>query len=128
MPRDFSRSDRVADALQQELVELIRDEMRDPRISMVNITAVEVSRDLAVARVFVNFVVAKSEDEVQRAIETLNGAAGFLRTQLARRMRLRTVPKPQFYYDSSSERGQKLSALIDLAIRTDKTKHPEAEE
>lgn len=128
MPRDFSRSDRIADALQQELVELIRDEMRDPRISMVNITAVEVSRDLAVARVFVNFVVAKPEEEALRAIDTLNGAAGFLRTQLARRMRLRTVPKPHFYYDTSGEHGQKLSALIDLAINADKTKHPEAED
>lgn len=123
MPRDFKRTDRVADALQQELMQLIREEMRDPRIGMANVTAVEVSRDLSAAKVFVNFVAAKTDDEASEAVAVLNNAAGFLRTSLAKVMRMRTVPKLRFLYDSSGERGQHLSALIDYAIAQDREHH-----
>ena len=110
----------MGDALQRELVQLIRDEMRDPRVGMVNITAVEVSRDLGAARVFVNFVVAKDDEAAKAAVAVLNKAAGFLRSNLAKTMTLRTVPSLRFFYDASGERGQKLSALIDLAIAKDR--------
>ncbi len=127
MPREFSRADRVADALQKELAELVRDELRDPRVAMANITAAEVSRDLAVAKVFVNFVSQPEQDAAEAAVAVLNGAAGYLRTQLAHRIRMRHVPKLQFIYDTSGIRGQKLSALIDLAISQDKQHHTDSE-
>ena len=123
MPRDFSRTDRIWDALQQELVQLIRNEMRDPRVGMVNVTGVDVARDLSAAKVYVNFVVTKAEDDVKSAIDVLNNAAGFLRSNLAKIMKLRTVPKLRFIYDSSGEQGQKLSALIDYALAQDREHH-----
>ena len=123
MPRDFSRTDRIGDALQQELVQLIRDEMRDPRIGMVNVTGVEVSKDLSAAKVYVNFVVTKSDDDAGAAVKVLNNAGGFLRTNLAKVMKLRTVPKLRFIYDGSGERGQQLSALIDYALAQDREHH-----
>ena len=123
MPKDYSRTDRISDAVQRELAELIRDEMRDPRLGMVNITAVEVSRDLSAAKVFVNFVIAKTEAEADQAVAVLNHAGGFLRTQLAKVIRTRTVPKLRFIYDGSGERGQKMSALIDYALSQDRAQH-----
>ncbi len=122
MPREFTRNDRVSDALQRELAELIRDEVRDPRLKMVNITGVEVNRDLANAKVFVTFVGSDSEDESLQAAKILNGASGFLRSLLAKRMQMRTTPRLHFIYDPSSKRGQDLSALIDAAVKTDNTR------
>lgn len=122
MPREFTRNDRVADALQRELAELIRDEVRDPRLKMVNITGVDVNRDLANAKVFVTFVGTDSDDESLQAAKILNGASGFLRSLLAKRMQMRTTPRLHFIYDPSSKRGQDLSALIDAAVKTDSTR------
>lgn len=96
MPREFTRSDRVADALQRELAQLIRDEMDDPRLGIVNITEVQVSRDMSQAKVYVNFVVPKSDDEAAAAMDVLNGAAGFLRAQLAKAIRMRSIPQAAF--------------------------------
>jgi len=122
MPREFTRNDRVSDALQRELAELIRDEVRDPRLTMVNILAVEVNRDLSNAKVYVSFVGTDSEDESKEAAGVLNGAAGFLRSLLAKRMQMRTTPRLHFIYDPSSKRGQDLSALIDSAVSTDNSR------
>ncbi|WP_461517800.1 30S ribosome-binding factor RbfA [Porticoccus sp.] len=123
MPREFTRNDRVADALQRELAQLIRDEVRDPRLGLVNITAVEVVRDLSSAKVFVNLVGADSAEQSEKAAELLNGAAGFLRTHLAKRMQLRITPRLRFIYDLSGKRGQELSALIEYAVNRDKERH-----
>ena len=127
MPREFTRNDRVSDALQRELAELIRDEVRDPRLKMVNITGVEVNRDLANAKVFVSFVGTDSEDESLEAAKILNGASGFLRSLLAKRMQMRTTPRLHFIYDPSSKHGQDLSALIDAAVKTDHTKRSDSD-
>lgn len=122
MPKDYSRTDRVGDAIQRELAQLVRDELRDPRLGMVNLTGVEVSKDLTSARVYVNFVDNKTQDEAAQAVAVLNNASGFLRTQLAKVIRLRIVPRMKFYFDGSGERGQHLSALIDYAIARDRSK------
>lgn len=116
MPREFTRVERVSDAVQQELAVLIRDNISDPRVGMLSVTDVEVSRDLAYAKVFVSFIGDRSQKDIDVALEALNGASGYLRKLLAANIKLRITPKLQFSYDESGRRGQHLSALIDLAI------------
>ena len=129
MPREFKRSDRVADAVQRELADLIRSEIRDPRLAMINVTGVDVTRDLAEAKVFVNFIEQLDDKEHDERTAVLNKAAGFIRSKLMRRMRLRATPKLTFFYDATGERGRKLSALIDYAVAQDQhsTKNEEGE-
>jgi len=122
MPRDFSRTRRVADQIQRELAELVRDEVRDPRVGSVTVSEVRVTRDLAHARVLVTQLGAEREASLEM-VEALNHAAGFLRTQLARRLRLRTVPALHFEHDDSFDRGARLSRLIDEAVSEDESRH-----
>ena len=117
MPRDYPRSRRIAEQLQRELSDIIRLELKDPRVGMITITDVEVSPDHAYARVF--FTSLGKPSEIDDATEGLRHAAGFLRSQLARRMKLRIVPQLQFKYDESVERGMRLSQLIDTAVAQD---------
>ena len=118
MPREFTRAERVSDAVQQELAVLIRDEVRDPRVGMVSVTDVDVSRDLAYAKIHVTFVGDRDHEEIGQAVRALNGAAGYLRKLLAASIKLRITPKLTFIYDESGRRGQHLSALIDYAMST----------
>ena len=83
---------------------------------MVNITDVEISRDLTVGKIYVTFVDDRDQKQIDQGIEALNGASGYLRKLLANSIKLRIVPRLTFYYDESGRRGQHLSALIDLAI------------
>lgn len=126
MPRPASksapRSRRIADQIQRELSELIRLEMRDPRVTMVTLTGVEVGADNSHARVF--FTTFGSEAQVESCAHGLNSAAGFLRSQLASRLTIRTVPALHFEFDSSIDRGVRLSKLIDDAIADD-SRHSE---
>ncbi len=132
-----SRAQRVGDQIQKELASLIQLEVSDPRIGMVSITGVEVSRDLSHAKVYVTVMNTLSEDasvnqltlsspgeldriEVEENIKALIKASGFLRTMLSKRLRTRSIPKLQFYYDNSIERGQQLSGLIDNALKADR--------
>lgn len=117
MPKDYSRGRRIADQIQRELSDIIRLEIKDPRVGMVTITDVEVSQDNAHAKVFFT---ALGEPVQQEAAErALNHAAGFLRSALAQRLKLRTVPQLRFDYDASVERGMRLSKLIDQAVSGD---------
>ncbi|MDB3993480.1 30S ribosome-binding factor RbfA [Gammaproteobacteria bacterium] len=132
-----SRAQRVGDQIQKELASLIQLEVSDPRIGMVSITGVEVSRDLSHAKVYVTVMNTLSEDasvnqltlsspgeldriEVEENIRALSKASGFLRTMLSKRLRSRSIPKLQFFYDNSIERGQQLSGLIDNALKADR--------
>ncbi|MDE0747165.1 MAG: 30S ribosome-binding factor RbfA [Porticoccaceae bacterium] len=118
MPREFTRAERVSDAVQQELAVLIRDEVRDPRVGMVSVTDVDVSRDLAYAKIHVTFIGDHTQKEIDEAMAALNGASGYLRKLLAASIKLRITPKLTFLFDESGRRGQHLSALIDYAIST----------
>ncbi|MCS4504661.1 Ribosome-binding factor A [wastewater metagenome] len=118
MARDFSRTRRVGEQIQRELAELIRDEVRDPRVGSVTVSEVSVTRDFAHARVLVTVLGASAEASAD-AVEALNHAAGFLRSQLARRVRLRQVPALVFEYDESFDRGARVSRLIDEAVARD---------
>lgn len=120
MAREFSRTQRVADFIKRELAGLIQFELRDPRIGMVSITDVEVSRDLSYARVFVTVLGKESEAEAAEAVEALNHASGFLRTRVARVMKARTTPRLRFVFDSSIVRGARMSDLIDRAVAEDR--------
>ena len=117
MPRDFPRTRRVGEQLQRELATLIRDELSDPRLGMISISAVEVSRDLSHARVF--FSTLGEQEDADRSLEVLQGAAGFLRHLLGKRLVMRHVPQLHFKQDHSLEQGARLSALIDSAVRGD---------
>ncbi|WP_101757642.1 30S ribosome-binding factor RbfA [Oceanicoccus sp. KOV_DT_Chl] len=127
MPREYTRTQRVGDFLKQELATLIQFEVRDPRVGMVSVTDVEVSRDMSHAKVFITVLGKESEADAAESIEALNKAAGFLRTQVARSNNARTTPKLRFYFDSSVGRGQHLSSLIDRAVSADKAFAGDAE-
>ncbi len=121
MPNDFPRSHRVADFIQRELSELIRTEIKDPRVSaMVTVSSVEVSRDLGTAKIHYTIMGAEpgEREETEKA---LKNAAGFLRRKLAPRLNTRSVPQLRFYYDDSIERGAQMSALIDDAVASNTT-------
>ncbi|MCK9530356.1 MAG: 30S ribosome-binding factor RbfA [Gammaproteobacteria bacterium] len=123
MAREFSRTDRIADQMQRELALLIQQEMRDPRVGMVTVAAVELSRDLSVAKVFVS--VLGDAEQAQAALAVLKKAAGFLRHELGRRMIVRALPELRFVHDTTSERGAHLSALIDQAVAKDRKEDSE---
>lgn len=126
MPRDFSRARRVGDQIQQELAELIRDEIRDPRVGSVTVSEVRASRDFAHAEVFVTGL-GMEEAASMEMVKALNGAAGFLRHQLARRLSLRTVPALRFHYDPVFDRGARLNRLIDEVRPEDGTSGQDAD-
>ncbi len=109
-----SRRARIADQIQRELAEVIRLELRDPRVGLVTMTGVELSRDQSHAKVF--FTVLGAESAAADATEGLQRAAGFLRSQLAHRLTTRKVPELHFHFDDSVERGVRLSRLIDEAV------------
>jgi ribosome-binding factor A len=107
-----ARSARIADQIQRSLAELIRLEVRDPRVGLVTITGVELSRDHSHAKVFFTVLGADSAS----ALEGLSRAAGFLRSELSHRLTTRKVPELHFSFDESVERGVRLSRLIDEAV------------
>ena len=110
-----ARSARIADQIQRELAEVVRTELRDPRVGLVTFTGVELSRDQSHAKVF--FTALGSPAEGADALEGLQRAAGFLRSQLAHRLTTRKVPELHFAYDESVERGVRLARLIDEAVK-----------
>lgn len=118
MSKAFLRTGRVAEQIQRELAELIQMEVKDPRVGLVTLTGVEVTQDYAHAKVY--FTTMKSADQAPKAQAGLEHAAGFLRSQLAHRMKLRIMPQLHFIYDISVEHGVRLSQLIDEAVASDK--------
>ena len=116
MPREFSRGRKVGDLIHRELASLIQREVKDPRIGMVTITEANVTRDLAVAEIYYTVLPA---DDVKGTEEALNEAAGFLRSQLASLLNIRTTPKLRFHYDTTIEDGVRISQAIDNAIARD---------
>ena len=105
-----NRSFRVADQIQRDLAELIR-ELKDPRIGMVTVSAVEVTPDYAHAKVFFSVLVG----DATASQEALNEAAGYLRNGLFKRLQIHTVPSPHFHFDRTTERAAEMSALISRA-------------
>ncbi len=115
MTKDYARTERVGEQMQRELAELVRLEVKDPRVRMVTITGVEVARDYSHAKVYYTTL----EGEHAKVQHGLERAAGFLRSQLAHSMKLRVMPQLHFVFDASVEHGARLSRLIDEAIAAD---------
>ena len=120
MAKEYSRTQRVADQMQRELALLIQREVRDPRIGMVTVTAAEVSRDLAHAKIFITLMGDANDEDITQNLAALKDAAGFLRVQLGRVMKLRSIPQLHFFYDESVRRGVHLSSLIERAVAEDR--------
>ena len=110
--KGFQRSDRVAEQVRRDLADLIRTELKDPRVGMISLTAVELTPDYAHAKVFFTTLNDEHLEEVQQGLKR---AAGFLRRELGRRIHIHTLPELHFVYDDSLLRGSSLSQLIDRA-------------
>jgi ribosome-binding factor A len=122
MPQGFGRHQRVAEQIRREIADLLREEIRQVGISLLTVTDCEVTRDLSYARVYYSVLNA---EERERAQGWLDSAAGHLRTELAHRMRLRSVPRLSFHYDPSIEHGMQMDALISAVRRQDDTQNPD---
>ena len=120
MAKEYARTQRVADHLQRELAALIQHEVRDPRVGMVSVTGVDVSRDLGHARVYYTAMGTESSEDAKESTAVLNKAAGFLRSKLSRDSNMRSVPQLRFYFDSSVGRGRDLEDLIQRAASADR--------
>ncbi len=126
MPKEFPRSQRVSEQILRELAELIRLEVKDPRVGFITLTEVQVTPDYAHAKVF--FTSMKGEEGLEEILAGLRRAGGFLRRELGRRIRIHTLPELHFHYDKSVEQGSRMSQLIDEVIREDNARHHEADE
>ena len=111
MGQEYSRTQRVGDFLQRELSTLVQS-LCDPRLGIVSVTAVDVSRDLSHAKVYFTMINCEAEKDIQDTTSILNRASGFLRRGLSKTSGLRTVPKIKFYFDSSISRARDVNLLI----------------
>ncbi|MCX8049717.1 MAG: 30S ribosome-binding factor RbfA [Methylohalobius sp.] len=107
--REYTRSQRIASQLREELSELIRIELKDSRLSWVTVDEVEVSRDLQVAKVYVSSL---KEEQLEESLKALKAAAPFLRHELGKRLHVRVVPELRFYRDTAIEHGLKITQLL----------------
>ncbi|MCL2161771.1 MAG: 30S ribosome-binding factor RbfA [Betaproteobacteria bacterium] len=120
MPKEFSRGQRIAEQIRRELAELIRQEVKDPRVSFISLTEVDLTPDYAHAKIF--FTALGGVDSVPEILEGLRRASGFLRRELGKRIRIHTLPELHFHYDRSVEDGSRLSQLIEQTVREDEAR------
>lgn len=110
MAKEFSRTQRMGGQIQRELALIVQQEIRDPRVGFVTISAVELSRDLSHAKVFIT--VMDPAQDVAETLKVLNKASGFLRKLLGQRMVMRSLPELRFAYDKSLDEGSRIDALL----------------
>ena len=127
MGREFERTQRVSHFLHEELARLLQTTVRDPRVQQVNLTGVEVSRDLSHARVFFTLMSDVSEAERGEINGVLSKASGFLRSELAKSSSMRTVPRISFRFDESVGRGRDMESLLREVRRADAKFHAESD-
>lgn len=119
MPKDFSRTQRLGEQIRRELSVLIQNEVKDPGLGMVSLTAVKLSRDLSHATIYVTVM---NQEEKDASIKALNRASGFLKRKLAMQIHSRIVPALKFIFDESLERSTHLTELINAARKDDAEK------
>jgi ribosome-binding factor A len=122
MAKEFGRDRRVADFIQRELAVVLQREMKDPRVGMVSVNEVRVSSDLGYADIYVSSLDANDAADRDALLKVLVGAAGWLRTLLARVSNMRSVPRLRFHWDEVPERGRRLDDLIDQALVADRAR------
>lgn len=113
------RTQRIGDQIQRELAILIRQELKDPRLGMVTVSAVKVSPDMGYADIYVTVMGSSLDDKPDESIKVLNAAAGFLRGEVGRAIRTRVTPRLRFHYDEVTARGNRMASLINEAVRVD---------
>lgn len=118
MARDYARTDRVSQQIQKEVAMIIQREVKDPRLGMVTVNAVEVTRDLAYAKVFVTFFTLEGQS-AEESVVILNDAASYIRTLLAKRIKARIMPELRFIFDQSMIEGVRMTGLVNDAIAED---------
>ena len=123
MGREFERTQRVSHFLHEELARLLQSKVRDPRVQEVNLTGVEVSRDLSHAKVFFTLMSDASSEERSEVAAVLSKVSGFLRSELAKASTMRTVPRISFRFDESVGRGRDMETLLREARRADEQLH-----
>ena len=116
--KSFSRKDRVSEQIRRELAELIRTELKDPRVGMISLTEVEVTPDYAHAKVY--FSTLAGHEHLDEVMAGLQKASGFLRRELGKRISIHMTPQLHFVFDESLERGADLSQLIEQAVSISK--------
>lgn len=120
MAKEFGRPQRVAQEMQKEIAIILQREIKDPRLGMMTtVSGVEMSRDLAYAKVYVTFLNDKDEAAVKAGIKALQEASGFIRSLLGKAMRLRIVPELTFFYDNSLVEGMRMSNLVTSVVKHD---------
>lgn len=126
MAREFSRTDRVAQQIHKEVASILQHEFkhREPEVGMITVSGAEVSRDLSHAKIFITFYAA-DEQKIEHDMAKLLDARGFVRGLLGRRVRMRNVPALHFVRDTSILEGARISALVNEAIASDKSKSKE---
>ena len=127
MAREFSRTQRVAQEMQKEIAIILQREVKDPRVGMATVSGVEVSRDLAYAKVFVTFLHDGEPEAVKAGLKALQDASGFIRMLLGKAMRLRVVPELTFSYDSSLVEGMRMSNLVSNVVKDDEARRTAAD-
>jgi ribosome-binding factor A len=120
MPAEFSRAQRLGEQIQRDLALLIQRELKDPRVGMVTVNFVELSKDLSYADVNVTVLVPDdAEEKIVESMAILNQASSFLRAELGRGLKVRKVPLLRFHYDDSLKRGSHINSLIYQALKND---------
>ena len=127
MPREFSRTDRVGQQIHKEVASIFQNEFknRDPRLGLVTVSGVEVSRDLAHAKIYVTFF-ETDEEKLKSYKQILEDNKGFIRTLLAKRMRMRAIPAVKFFHDTSMTEGMRMSNLVSQTLSDDKEREAKA--
>lgn len=123
MAKEFGRPQRVAQEMQKEIAIILQRKIKDPRVGlMTTVSGVELSRDLAYAKVFVTFLNDNDEEAVKAGVKVLQDASGYIRSLLGKAMRLRIVPELTFFYDNSLVEGMRMSNLVSNVVKNDEAR------
>lgn len=129
MAKEFGRPQRVSQEMQKEIAIILQREIKDPRVGlMTTVSGVEVSRDLAYAKVYVTFLNDSNEAAVKAGVRALQDASGYIRMLLGKAMRLRIVPELTFIYDNSLVEGMRMSNLVSNVVKQDEARRADADD
>ena len=125
MAKEFGRADRVAQQIQREIAVILQREVKEPRVGMVTVSDVELTRDLQHAKIFVTFFL-NEVDDIEAGVKVLNDASGYIRILMGKAMKLRVVPEIRFVYDKTLVEGMRISNLITNTVRDDQLRRGES--